>query len=213
MAQVQSRTDQEMKPKYPIYIVSKGRWENPLTAKFMKEDGLDFKILVEPQEYEAYCNSVGEQYVLQLPFENKGLGSYPARNYAWKHSIQNGHDKHWIFDDNIRGMRRLHKGKRIPVDSKIALVCMEEFASRYTNLAIAGFNYTYFVPNGTKKPMALNVHVYSSLLIKNDIPFRWRLKYNEDVDLCLQVLHNGYCTVLFNALLDRDWETHGHSMP
>ena len=92
-----------MKPKYPIYIVSKGRWENPLTAKFMKEDGLDFKILVEPQEYEAYCNSVGEQYVLQLPFENKGLGSYPARNYAWKHSIQNGHDKHWIFDDSIRG--------------------------------------------------------------------------------------------------------------
>jgi len=28
-------------------------------------------------------------------------------------------------------------------------------------------------------------------LIKNSIPYRWRLKYNEDVDLCLQVLHNG----------------------
>jgi hypothetical protein len=28
------------------------------------------------------------------------------------------------------------------------------------------------------------------MLIKNDIPYRWRLKYNEDVDLCLQVLHN-----------------------
>jgi hypothetical protein len=28
------------------------------------------------------------------------------------------------------------------------------------------------------------------MLIKNDLPYRWRLKYNEDVDLCLQVLHN-----------------------
>ena len=26
------------------------------------------------------------------------------------------------------------------------------------------------------------------------MPFRWRLKYNEDVDLCLQVLHNGGST-------------------
>jgi hypothetical protein len=32
------------------------------------------------------------------------------------------------------------------------------------------------------------------MLIKNAIPFRWRLKYNEDVDLCLQVLHNGGTT-------------------
>jgi hypothetical protein len=32
------------------------------------------------------------------------------------------------------------------------------------------------------------------MLIKNNLPFRWRLKYNEDVDLCLQVLHNGGST-------------------
>jgi len=28
------------------------------------------------------------------------------------------------------------------------------------------------------------------MLIKNSLPYRWRLKYNEDVDLCLQVLSN-----------------------
>ena len=190
-----------MNPKYPVYIVSKGRHDHPLTANFMKEEGIPFKILVEAQEYKAYCESVGEEYVLELPFSNKGLGSYPARNFAWKHSIENGHDKHWIWDDNIRGMRRLHRGKRIPVHSGTAMVCMEDFASRYTNVGISGFNYTYFVTNTTKKALVMNVHVYSSLLIDNSIPFRWRLKYNEDVDLCLQALHNGYCTVLFNALM------------
>ena len=28
------------------------------------------------------------------------------------------------------------------------------------------------------------------MLIRTSLPFRWRLKYNEDIDLCLQVLHN-----------------------
>jgi hypothetical protein len=85
--------------KYPIYIVSKGRYENPLTAKFFKKDNVSFKIVVEPQEYEKYCQSVGKEYVLKLPFANLGVGSYPARNFCWEHSIKNGHDRHWVFDD------------------------------------------------------------------------------------------------------------------
>ena len=32
------------------------------------------------------------------------------------------------------------------------------------------------------------------MLIKNQLPYRWRLKYNEDIDLNLQVLHNGGIT-------------------
>ena len=45
-----------------------------------------------------------------------------------------------------------------------------------------------------EKPFKNNCHVYSAMLIKNNISYRWRLKYNEDVDLCLQVLHNGGST-------------------
>tara|TARA_Y100000401_G_scaffold109635_1_gene106059 strand:- start:1589 stop:2002 length:414 start_codon:yes stop_codon:yes gene_type:complete len=33
------------------------------------------------------------------------------------------------------------------------------------------------------------------------MPYRWRLKYNEDVDLCLQVLDNNLCTILINAFI------------
>jgi hypothetical protein len=32
------------------------------------------------------------------------------------------------------------------------------------------------------------------MLIKTNLPYKWRLKYNEDIDLCLQVLHNGGST-------------------
>ena len=39
------------------------------------------------------------------------------------------------------------------------------------------------------------------LLIKNDLPIRWRGRYNEDTDLSLRVLKAGLCTVQFNAFL------------
>jgi hypothetical protein len=59
-----------------------------------------------------------------------------------------------------------------------------------------------FAVNGQKMPpFYLNVHVYSCMLILNALPQRWRGRYNEDTDLCLQVLSAGWCTVLFNAFL------------
>jgi hypothetical protein len=190
-----------MNTKYPVYIVSKGRWEQPQTANFFKEDGLDFKMIVEPQEYDDYCRAIGKKYILKTDFSNLGVGSYPARNFAWEHSIANGHKRHWIFDDNIRKIRRILKGKKIPCNAVKAIKVLEEFTDRYENIAISGFNYSMFVIPGSsdRKPFYLNTHIYSALLIKNNMPHRWRLKYNEDVDLCLQVLEQGMCTVAFNA--------------
>ena len=38
-------------------------------------------------------------------------------------------------------------------------------------------------------------------MIKNDIPYRWRGRYNEDTDLSIRALKDGWCTVLFYAFL------------
>lgn len=187
--------------KYPIYIVSKGRYETPLTAKIFLKEKIPFKIVVEPFEYEKYCNAVGSENVLVLPFENLGLGSYPARNFCWEHSIQNGYARHWVFDDNIRAFSRLNKGLRKQTSALLSIITLETLTDRYENVAISAFNYRYFVNRETKNPFSINTHCYSGMLIRNDIPFRWRLKYNEDVDLCLQVLDSGLCTILLNAFL------------
>lgn len=166
---------------------------------FMRE-GVDFKIAVEPQEYDNYCKNIPKEKILKLPFSNLGLGSYPARNFCWEDSIKNGYKKHWIFDDNIyyiiksiKGVRRKNSISAIEAISKA-----EVFFSKYKKIALAGFNYISFVTKETTKPFYYNTHVYSAILIDNKLPFRWRLKYNEDVDLCLQALHNGYNTILLN---------------
>jgi hypothetical protein len=183
------------KPKYPIYIISKGRYEKTLTADNLEMSGLDYLIAVEPQEYIFYCRKLGQHRVLKLPFSNLGLGSYPARNFCWEHAKSNGYKYHWLFDDNILFWNKWVNGKRTKwFDLYSALLYVENYVNK-NNIDIGGFEEPNFVVKPPKKPFKHNCHVYSSMLIKNSLPFRWRLKYNEDVDLCLQVLHNGGTTV------------------
>lgn len=184
----------ESEPKYPIYIISKGRFDRTLTADNFDNCNLNYLIAVEPQEYEQYCKKLSEKRVLKLPFSNLGLGSFPARNYCWEHSKANGYKYHWLFDDNIRNFDKWINGKRTEyIKIQDALIFVENFTIK-NNIDINGFEEPNFVVKPPKQPFKLNCHVYSALLIKNSLPYRWRLKYNEDVDLCLQVLHNGGTT-------------------
>jgi hypothetical protein len=189
-------------PRYPVYIISKGRADTCMTANFMARDHIPFHVVVEPQETEAYSKTIGVDNLLTLPFSNLGQGSIPARNWCWEHAISLGAERHWLFDDNIRGFWRRYKRNKLRCDSPIPLIATEDFVDRYENIAIAGFNYYMFAPDGNKiPPFYLNNHVYSSFLIRNDLPYRWRGRYNEDTDLCLQVLSGDWCTILVNAFL------------
>lgn len=190
-----------MIPRYPVYVISKGRWESGMTAKFLIKDKVPFKLVVEPQEFDLYAKEFGAERILVLPFSNPGLGGIPARNWCWEHAKAAGHFRHWILDDNIRQVRRLWKGKRIPCNSGAAFAAIEDFTDRYENLAIAGMNYTFFAIMKNIPPFFQNCHVYSCLLIQNDITQRWRGRYNEDTDLCLQVLSENWCTALVNVFL------------
>jgi hypothetical protein len=182
------------KPKYPVYIISKSRFDITLTADNLEQSKIDYFIAVEPQEYESYVKKLGKHRVLKLPFANLGLGSYPARNVCWEHAKENGYKYHWLFDDNILFWMKWIDGKRRKIDDiNSAFVYVEKYAE-INNIDIAGFEEPNFVVKVPKKPFKRNCHVYSAMLIKNSLPYRWRLKYNEDVDLCLQVLHNGGST-------------------
>ena len=193
-----------MLPRYPIYVISKGRADNCLTAKFLIRDEVPFKLVIEPQEAEAYGRY--QEHLAILPFSNLGLGSIPARNWVWEDSKAAGAERHWILDDNIRQVHRSYKGKRFPCASGPAISALEDFTDRYENVAISGMNYHMFGVPGSP-PFVRNVHVYSFLLIQNDLPYRWRGRYNEDADLCLQVLSNGWCTLLFNVFLAEKMRT------
>jgi hypothetical protein len=191
-----------MNPKYPIYIISKGRANSCLTARELKKMNVPYKIVIEPQELEDYSKTIDKSKIIVLPFSNLGQGSIPARNFVWEHSKSVGAKKHWILDDNIEGFHRLNKNMKIKVSSGTIFKCAEDFTDRYENIVLSGFNYYSFCKATDKIPAYyLNTRIYSCILIDNSIDFRWRGKYNEDTDLSIRILKSGLCTILFNAFL------------
>lgn len=197
-----------MNPKYPVYIISKGRWESRLTSKALEKIGVPYSIVIEPQEFTAYASVINPAKILRLPFSNLGQGSIPARNWVWEHAITTGATHHWILDDNIQGFYRLHYNLKTPVASGTIFRVTEDFIGRYENVAQAGFNYFMFASRKTKiPPFYLNTRIYSCILLRNDLPYRWRGRYNEDTDLSLRILKDGWCTILFNAFLARKSQT------
>jgi len=207
-----------MNPKYPVYIVSKGRAVNGTTYKAFDKLKMPYYIVVEEQEYEVYKENVepqgyGTVLILDKRYQDeydtfddlgntKSKGPGAARNFCWEHSIFNGFPFHWVFDDNVSCFYRLNKNRRLPVGDATIFRVMEDFCDRYDNIAQAGPNYLSYAPDSKEiPPFILNWRIYSMLLIRNDIPFRWRGRYNEDTDLSIRAMKEGWCTVQFNAFL------------
>lgn len=191
---------ERLMPRYPIYVPSKGRFNQCHTARFLVRDRVPFHLVVEEQEADSYAEAFGRDRLLILPESDQGL--IYARNWIKAHSVEGGHARHWQLDDNILRVRRVRNRRRVPADSGVALRVVEDFVDRYENVAVAGLNYQMFAcGSGRMPPFVLNCHVYSASLILNALPYGWRSRYNDDTDICLRVLSDGWCTVLVNAFV------------
>lgn len=208
-------------PRYPIYIVSKGRFDDcylgdrgPRTAWALHRLGVPHFVVVEEQEadlYRAVVPATSTILVLDPAYQRgyetcddlgdtKGKGPGPARNFAWDHSLPA--ERHWVVDDNITGFWRLTRNRKIPASSGRIFDAMEDFVDRYTNVAMAGPNYYMFADRKRIAPPFIpNTRIYSCNLILNSAPYRWRGRYNEDTDLSLRMLKDGWCTIEFQTFL------------
>lgn len=203
--------------RYPIYVVSKGRPNHCTTSKFLTQMEQYHYVVVEPDEVEIYkCleNKYCRILALDMSYKNnydtfddlgdtKGKGPGGARNFCWEHSMKKGYKWHWVMDDNANeGFFWLHRNRKVKCRTATMFRACEDFVDRYDNIAIAGLNYSKFcLENEKYSPYVTNTRIYSFLLIRNDIPYRWRGRYNEDTDLSLRVLKDGWCTVQFNTFL------------
>lgn len=195
-------------PRYPVYIVSKGRAKSMITSRSLARMRVPHSIIIEPQDEKSYSEAL-EHFklipyasLIVAPFSNHGDGPGRARNFAWDHSISIGATSHWVMDDNISDFYRLHNNQRIRVESGVIFYICEEFVDRYENIPVSGLQYRFFLnPNLDYPPFFVNTRIYSCLLIRNDCKHRWRGRYNEDTILSLDVLSDGDCTIQFNAFM------------
>ena len=102
-----------MNPRYPVYIVSKGRWSNGLTTKALNSMSVEHYIVVEENEADLYRKNTNANIIV-LPSNyldeyelcdkhggTKSKGPGAARNFCIDHSKTNGHNRHWVMDDNL----------------------------------------------------------------------------------------------------------------
>lgn len=211
------------RPEFPIYVVSKGRADYMVTTRTLTQMGVPHYVVCEPDEFEDYRKAsrgtAATPLELDLTYKERyetcdrfgteySTGPGPARNFAWDHAIASGYAWHWVMDDNIEGFHRFNDNLKVPARTPGVFAAMEDFCLRYRNVAMAGPQYFSFVPRKKRKPpFTPNTRIYSCNLIRNDVPFRWRGRYNEDTIISLDMLKAGWCTVLFNAFLQFKAET------
>lgn len=203
-------------PRYPVFIVSKGRASQPLTIRSLELIEVPYRVIVEPEELEAYAAVVPRDRLCALPPHYKrdydlcddlgtakGTGPGPARNYAWDLAAAAGAAWHWVMDDNIHRFYRLHQNTKIQVGDGAMFREMERFCERYANIGMAGPSYEAlrYRRNPCPYPFTIGTRIYSCNLIRTDLPYRWRARYNEDTDLSLRLLKASWATVQFNAFL------------
>lgn len=205
----------DLTPRYPIYIVSKGRYKNGLTWKALDRMRVKYYLVCEKQEIDDYKKHVNAAEFLVLPqsylddydtcddFGNsRSKGPGAARNFCIDHSKANGFKRHWVMDDNLDAFHYLTDNEKLEVETPNTICACEDFVDRYSNIPVAGMNYYSFCKKTDPvPPVKFNTRIYSCLLIDNESGYRWRGRYNEDTDLSLRVLKDGFCTVQFNAFL------------
>ena len=206
-------------PRYPIYIVSRSRSERCYTSRFLSQMEVPHFVVVEPQDVAAYQEKVANKYAtileLDMSYKDKyetlddwdnathSTGPGPARNFAWDDSIKRGYKWHWVMDDNAtEGFHWFWHNVKVKCRTGALLAACEDWVDRYDNIAMFGPNYKMFVTmDAYHPPYTMNTRIYSCNMIRNDVPFRWRGRYNEDTILSLDMLKAGWCTVQANWAL------------
>lgn len=196
--------------KFPVYIPTRGRPKNQITARALLALGVRPTLVVEDAEHDAYeaanpdCDVVvwPQRYFDEYE-KTPELDPHPttgaAHNFAWDHAREAGWSHHWIMDDNIYYFTLKQNRRRERAVSTRPFIWHEEWAQRWQNLAGLCLTMTAFQRPGTAtSPVVLNTRLYCATLYRNDLAdygIRWRRGLNDDTIVSLDILKTGYwCT-------------------
>lgn len=187
-----------MANQYTIYIPSKGRSTNCMTANNCLAAGLKCFIVVEPQDYKKYLEHYTPDLLIKLPKNDQGM--WYVRQYILEYSRKSGEKAHWQMDDDIRKFMRRIDDKNVKVDPVDSVLRVERIFKGHTNLAMIAHRYTSFAFS-YKTDFSYNQNPCSSILLRNDVKAKWRKGTVEDADFALQVLNSGWSTIVTNREL------------
>ena len=200
-------TDVHDQTEYPLCILSFNRAdENGKTHKLLTKLGLNHYLFIEPSQKKMYENWMVHHYckliIYPENFSMMSMGGTPGRNYILDWAQQQGYDRVWMLDDNIKEYRRLQFGTKNIIQSSEIFTHIERYIKRFNNIGGVAHNFAPFIVEGDKRPCIIeNCKIYSSMCLLTNPDIRFRYKYNEDVLISMEYIEKGYTTLCFNSVL------------
>lgn len=176
---------------YPIFIPTKGRADTISTIGPLLDSRLNFTLVVEPQDEEAYRAKFPNADYLVLDRNDAGIGF--ARQSILNHCRAMGIQWYWSIDDNIHGF---YQGQN-KCSARAALSFAESLTASYGNLGIVGLDYQQFGFRANNA-YSVNRYAYCCTLINANVGIDYRSYFDtkEDVDYLLQLLISGFNSIL-----------------
>lgn len=194
--------ENQTKSKYTIYIPSKGRPDTIRTHK--RCEGLKYKIVVEPQDYDSYLNTFGVDQLVKMDKNDQGLPF--ARNFIKNYSIEQGEKFHWQFDDDIKNFLVRVGNKNVKTNPANCMSIVEQTMDLFSNISISSMTDVSYAFS-KKQPVRLNYLTYTCVLVNNSVDVSWRKGTVEDWDYTLLSLEKNYCTMPFCHVLFESHDT------
>jgi hypothetical protein len=197
--------------KYPIYIPSKGRANLNITPSLLQANGLDYTLVVEPQDYDSYCKVHSPERVVRM--DKNDMGMWYVRNYMKRFSSERGDKKHWQLDDDIEKflIRKRNTNKNIEVNPLFCLSVVEHCMDMFTNVAISGIGTNVYAFS-KNKAVALNRLAYQCVLVDNSLDIEAaQVGAASDWDYTLRALEAGHCTLAFHHIMQQSAPTFKNS--
>lgn len=185
--------------KYHIYIPSHNRATHCKSAEACLEQGLNFTIVVEPSQYDAYAEYFPEANIHVLKHNGKGIAY--KRNVIIKLAKRAGHNAHWQIDDKVgKFFKRNEANDMVPQTIKEFVLGIEKEFDSYSDLIVHGPGVTAFARKFSND-ITYSTFPYSCWLQRTGGMPNFRAETLDDVDYALQLLTRGDCIMRSNIYL------------
>lgn len=157
----------------------------------MREVGLKYCFVVEPQDKEAYA-SYGAT-TLTLPENDKGI-TY-SRNFILNHCRKIGYQFFWMLDDDIENFGEVINGKTVKTNAEVLCKAFNQMAKfEFSMASLELRQFAWSSKELTQNRTAMQCVLFN---VKNckDIDYDLNILIREDYDLTFQAITKGFGTL------------------
>jgi hypothetical protein len=176
-----------------VLVASKGRPHSNLFRR-LEEESLEFRVFVEPQEYEDYRQAVNPSRLVRLGESNLGLAY--ARQEVMDWASRTGLRWYWNLDDDIRSLGLAVNGACLSRPCRQVLLAAESLLLGVRGLGQGALEYRQYAWRSPARAYGS----YCDVAVLNNVELSCFVSWREstgvkcDRDYTMQVLAAGYKT-------------------